>query len=66
MTGSAHCALAPYWAARLGKTDLTAYQASARGGELRVSVLGERVLLRGQAVTTLEGRIWGPQPGQAS
>ena len=63
VTGSAHCALAPYWAAKLGKTDLTAYQASARGGELRVSVLGERVLLRGQAVTTLEGRIWGPGSG---
>ncbi len=64
VTGSAHCALAPYWAARLGKTDLTAYQASARGGELGLSVLGERVLLRGQAVTTLEGRIWGPQASQ--
>ncbi len=60
VTGSAHCALAPYWAAKLGKTELSAYQASARGGELRLRLDGVRVKLRGQAVTTLEGRIWGP------
>ncbi|MBI5802700.1 MAG: PhzF family phenazine biosynthesis protein [Verrucomicrobia bacterium] len=51
VTGSAHCALGPYWEARLGKSDFTAYQASARGGVVRVGVRGERVLLGGQAVT---------------
>lgn len=51
VTGSAHCALGPYWQTRLGKSDFTAYQASARGGVVRVSVRGERVLLGGQAVT---------------
>ena len=51
MTGSAHCALGPYWQAKLGKSDFTAYQASARGGVVRVRVGGDRVLLGGQAVT---------------
>jgi PhzF family phenazine biosynthesis protein len=51
VTGSAHCALGPYWQARLGKSDLVAYQASARGGIVHVGVRGDRVLLRGQAVT---------------
>jgi PhzF family phenazine biosynthesis protein len=50
VTGSAHCALGPYWQARSGKSDLTAYQASERGGTVRLSVRGERVILRGQAV----------------
>jgi predicted PhzF superfamily epimerase YddE/YHI9 len=50
VTGSAHCTLAPFWQERLGKPDLNAYQASARGGVLKVSVRGDRVLLRGQAV----------------
>ena len=57
VTGSAHCALAPYWASRLGKTDLIGYQASARGGTVLCAVRGERVELRGRAVTTLEGRL---------
>jgi predicted PhzF superfamily epimerase YddE/YHI9 len=57
VTGSAHCALAPYWAGKLGKTDLLAYQASPRGGVVRVSVRGERVLLSGQAVTVLRGEL---------
>jgi len=57
VTGSAHCTLGPYWAPRLGKTELLAYQASARGGVLRVRVLGDRVMLGGQAVTILEGRL---------
>ena len=57
VTGSAHCTLGPYWAPRLGKTELLAYQASARGGVLRVRVLGERVKLGGQAVTILAGRL---------
>jgi PhzF family phenazine biosynthesis protein len=57
VTGSAHCCLAPYWAKRLGKTNLTAYQASPRGGELRIQLNGDRVLLSGQAVTVLRGEL---------
>ncbi len=57
VTGSAHCMLAPYWAERLGRADLTAYQASERGGEVRVSVRGDRVVLGGRAVTVLEGDL---------
>ena len=51
VTGSAHCALSPYWQAKLGKADFTAYQASARGGVVKVGVRSDRVLLGGQAVT---------------
>jgi PhzF family phenazine biosynthesis protein len=54
VTGSAHCCLTPYWAKKLGKTEMTAYQASARGGTVRVRLAGERVKLSGQAVTTLK------------
>jgi PhzF family phenazine biosynthesis protein len=57
VTGSAHCALAPYWMERLGKQELVAYQASARGGWLRLRLAGDRVKLRGQAVTTLRGEL---------
>jgi PhzF family phenazine biosynthesis protein len=57
VTGSAHCYLAPYWAGRLGKTELLAYQASARGGEVRLRLAGERVMLGGQAVTVLAGKL---------
>ncbi|HEX6643212.1 MAG TPA: PhzF family phenazine biosynthesis protein [Gemmatimonadales bacterium] len=57
VTGSAHSVLGPYWAERLGRTDFTAFQASRRGGVLRVSVRGDRVLLAGQAVTTLRGEL---------
>jgi predicted PhzF superfamily epimerase YddE/YHI9 len=53
VTGSAHCALGPYWAEKLGKSELLAYQASKRGGVLRVEVRDDRVLLAGQAVTVL-------------
>jgi predicted PhzF superfamily epimerase YddE/YHI9 len=53
VTGSAHCCLTPYWSAKLGRSELTAYQASARGGIVRVRLAGERVLLSGQAVTVL-------------
>jgi PhzF family phenazine biosynthesis protein len=56
-TGSAHCCLTPYWAAKLGKQDMLAYQASARGGVVRVGARGERVLLGGQAVTVLRGEL---------
>lgn len=57
VTGSAHCCLGPFWSARLGKTDLTAYQASARGGVVRVRINGDRVILGGQAVTVLRGEL---------
>lgn len=57
VTGSAHTALGPYWAKRLGKTEMLAYQASARGGVMRVQVEGQRVLLSGQAVTVLRGEL---------
>ncbi|NBV86401.1 MAG: PhzF family phenazine biosynthesis protein [Verrucomicrobia bacterium] len=50
VTGSAHCALGPYWKAKLGKSDFTAFQASARGGVVKLSVDAARVSLRGQAV----------------
>jgi predicted PhzF superfamily epimerase YddE/YHI9 len=55
VTGSAHCCLAPYWSGRLGKAELTGFQASTRGGVVRVRHLGQRVALCGQAVTVLEG-----------
>ena len=54
VTGSAHCCLGPFWASRLGKSELIAYQASLRGGEVKVSLRDERVILGGQAITTLE------------
>jgi PhzF family phenazine biosynthesis protein len=57
VTGSSHCALGPHWARQLGKTRLMAYQASARGGVVRVSVEGDRVILGGQAVTVLRGEL---------
>jgi predicted PhzF superfamily epimerase YddE/YHI9 len=57
VTGSAHCALVPYWAERLGTTRLHARQISARGGELRCELRGDRVLLAGQAVTFLSGTV---------
>jgi PhzF family phenazine biosynthesis protein len=59
VTGSAHCALGPFWGARLGKAELVGYQASARGGVVRVGLAGERALLRGQAFTTSRGEILG-------
>jgi PhzF family phenazine biosynthesis protein len=55
VTGAAHCMLAPYWAARLGKSQLRAYQASKRGGEITCRVVGARVELEGQCVFYLEG-----------
>lgn len=55
--GSAHCALAPYWSERLGKAELLAFQASPRGGVLRLRHNGGRVVLGGQAVTTLRGEL---------
>jgi PhzF family phenazine biosynthesis protein len=57
VTGSAHCALGPYWSGRLGKSEFTAYQASPRGGTVRVKLAGDRVLLGGQAVTVMTGEL---------
>jgi PhzF family phenazine biosynthesis protein len=57
VTGSAHCCLGPYWSPRLAKTVFTAYQASARGGVVRVRVEGDRVRLSGQAVTVLRAEL---------
>ncbi len=57
VTGSAHCCLAPYWSQRLGKKDLVGYQASTRGGIVKVGLRDERVLLDGQAVTILRGTL---------
>jgi PhzF family phenazine biosynthesis protein len=57
VTGSAHCALAPYWAAKLGKTTLSAYQASARGGSMKCTLAGDRVKLAGRAITVLRGNL---------
>jgi PhzF family phenazine biosynthesis protein len=54
VTGSAHCALGPYWQSKLGKSSFMAYQASRRGGVMRVRVDGDRAFLSGQAVTVLK------------
>src|SRR5688572_8404866 len=56
VTGSAHCCLTPYWSAKLGKEEMTAYQASPRGGYVYVQLAGDRVKLRGNAVTVQIGR----------
>jgi PhzF family phenazine biosynthesis protein len=57
VTGSAHCALGPYWGAKLGKEELIGYQASPRGGVVRVRLAGDRVKLGGKAVTVLRGKL---------
>ena len=57
VTGSAHCCLAPYWSERLKKNEFVAFQASARGGILRVRLDGDRVKLAGRAVTVLRGEL---------
>jgi len=57
VTGSAHCCLAPYWAAKLGRTELSAFQASKRGGHIQVALRGSRVQLSGQAVTVTSGKL---------
>ncbi len=58
VTGSAHCCLAPHWSARLNKIEMVGYQASARGGVVRVRLAGDRVLLGGQAVTVIKGMLY--------
>jgi PhzF family phenazine biosynthesis protein len=61
VTGSAHCCLAPFWRERLGKDEFLAYQASSRGGVLKVRYTGgERVYLAGQSVTVLRGELMTP------
>jgi predicted PhzF superfamily epimerase YddE/YHI9 len=60
VTGSAFCALGPWWAERLGRDTLTGFQASARGGVVRVHVRGARVGIAGQAVTVLRGELVAP------
>lgn len=57
VTGSAHCCLADYWGNKLGKTELVGFQASARGGVVRVARVGDRVKLAGRALTVVEGVI---------
>ena len=58
VTGSAHTTLTPYWAKRLGKNTLSARQISSRGGALRCTLLGERVVLAGRAITYMKGNIF--------
>jgi predicted PhzF superfamily epimerase YddE/YHI9 len=57
VTGSAHCGLGPFWGAQLGKKELVGYQASSRGGTVRVRLDGDRVHLGGHAVTVLRGEL---------
>ena len=63
VTGSAHCCLAPFWAERLGRDELVGFQASRRGGFVKCTLAGDRVLLGGQAVTILSGAMIAPPPG---
>ena len=57
-TGSAHAALTPFWAARLGREELTAHQASERGGDATCRLDGDRVWLTGGCVTVVEGTFY--------
>lgn len=57
VTGSAHCCLGPFWQQRLEKSEMMAYQASKRGGAVRVRIDGDRILLGGKAVTVLKGEL---------
>jgi predicted PhzF superfamily epimerase YddE/YHI9 len=57
VTGSTHCMLTPYWANRLGETELRAFQASRRGGEIACRLVGDRVELQGSCVFYLEGEV---------
>jgi predicted PhzF superfamily epimerase YddE/YHI9 len=66
VTGAAHCALGPFWAARLGRDDLVGYQASARGGRVGVAVRGDRVRLRGDAVIVFAGELLPEHVSSAS
>ncbi len=57
VTGSAHCELTPYWSARLDKTAMRARQISKRGGDVLCEIAGGRVVLKGGAVTFMDGQI---------
>ncbi|MEL7476666.1 MAG: PhzF family phenazine biosynthesis protein, partial [Cyanobacteria bacterium J06555_12] len=57
VTGSAHCSLVPFWTERLHKSEMLAYQVSARGGMLKVVDRGDRVAISGQAVTVMKGEL---------
>ncbi len=57
VTGSSHCSLTPYWVSKLDKNEFTAYQASERGGVLKVKLEDDRVFIQGQAVTIFEGEL---------
>lgn len=57
VTGSAHCVLTPFWSQRLGKASMTAYQASSRGGVLKVRLDNDRVRIAGRAVTVIRGEL---------
>jgi PhzF family phenazine biosynthesis protein len=59
VTGSAHCALAPYWAEQLGKTQMVGFQASDRGGKVNVELKDDRVILGGEAVLVMKGELYG-------
>jgi len=59
VTGAAHCVLGPLWAARLGRSRLRAFQASRRGGVVGLEVIGERVVLSGEAVMTVSAELVG-------
>jgi len=61
VTGSAHCCLGPYWKEKTGRNIFTAFQASSRGGTVRVRVLDDRVILGGMAVTVLKGEVLCPK-----
>ena len=58
VTGSAHAAIGPYWAKRIGKTAIKAYQASERGGELNLNIGETRLTISGHAITYMEGRLY--------
>jgi predicted PhzF superfamily epimerase YddE/YHI9 len=57
VTGSAHCCLGPFWSDRLGKNEMTAFQASKRGGTVYIKIADDRVFLSGHAVTILAGNL---------
>ena len=57
VTGSAHCCLADFWSRKLNKHLLTGYQASSRGGEVGMEIVGNRVILKGKAVLVAKGQL---------
>jgi len=64
VTGSIQCILGPFWATRLGRSEVTGYQASPRGGMFRVRVEGRRIAISGEAVTVLSGTLEDPSRGR--